>query len=202
MPEVASSFTSDSLMRLDKAIDRVTKETRRSSKNVLIFTAIQVSKSLKARSKDSAIAGRGMKRRKVVDNYIPGFRGRRGRQGRAKFSIVSHRGDKINYIPTNSKKDPRRKIANAGLMKSSFGWMLKDLGVNSSTRKKKSVAPRAVKVTKRFASLTPEIQLTNKLRYIRLVRPRILSESIVAASNSIEGRLDKAEAKIKRAWLR
>ena len=198
--------TEASLKQFQKAIDRVALETKKSGKDAVIQAAIRVVRSLQARSKPGRKAGgRGKKLRKIIRNpdYDEGLPLEKDYVGGgAQFLIVAYtqKSKNPNLIPTNNRDDPRRKIKRAGLMKSSWGWMLKDLGRSTSTKHGKR--PGVVTVRKDLSGFEPNILLHNRLKYLTLARPNIVNESIVAASRSLEGHLKEKGKRISQSWLR
>jgi len=205
MPDAQLQITQQSMNQFQRALNRVATETRRTGREAVLFAAINLVISLRARSKDSRHAGRGKKFRKILRNpdFIPFEKDINDESKGAEWFIVSHKQNRAKpvLIPTNNKQDPRRKIKNAGLMKSSWGWMLRDLN-RSPGKLKHGKKAGITSVRKDLSGIEPGITLHNRIKYITLDQPRIAAESLMAASKNIEKKAKLQAQGIIKAWRR
>lgn len=205
MPDATLEITQQSMNQFQRALNRVATETKRTGREAVLFAAINLVISLRARSKDSRHAGRGKKFRPIVKNpdFIPFEKDINDESKGAEWFIVSHKQNKVKpvLIPTNNKQDPRRKIKNAGIMKSSWGWMLKSLNAPTGAIKNRKKAGITT-VRKDLLGVEPEITLHNRIKYITLDQPRIAAESLMAASKNIEKKAKLQAQGIIKAWRR
>lgn len=180
---------------LQRAVRRYGRETRKSARDVVTVGWIAFCQSARARSpQPRSRFGRSTKtKREVIDNpNLKGVRNlsREDTEFGARYWIeVLHQNKKPTYIPTNSKRDKRRKIKTAGLLADSWMWLLRGSGKTGRTRNRRQRG--TVSVTNRLSDMNPSVTLTNRLNYAAKVAPYLANEAGAAAARRMEGRLDK-----------
>jgi len=194
---------------LQRAMLRTALFTKRDAKNTVTFAAIKFAESARSRSPGGGQGRNTKKKREVIDNPnragITNLDPKGDLDFGAKFWIVvlKQGGKPPTFIPTNTKKDPRRKIKNVKLLSQSWMWMLGRLGeAKGKHRTKLRPFRAAVTVSDKRRQLEPEVTFINELVYAAKVAPGIVDEAASAASRALARELNRFDKGIRTAWHR
>jgi hypothetical protein len=184
-----------SMREFQNAISDIEKFTRRDIGQSVEYAAVMVAKSLRARTP------MGRKKRDVFPNP---HRTGKGKSAKGAKYVIQYlnQGGAPTFLPVNSKTSPRRVIKQRGLAKSSWGWILLNLGSpqGRDTAVAGGLARKYIEVTKRTADLNPSVRIQNKLSYLDKIIPGIVGEALRAATSAMNKRLSLYKDGVLKAW--
>jgi len=165
---------------LQRAVNLTRKHSRRNSTSSMVAAGIAVAKSGAAGSKT------GKTKRELIDN--PNRSGSGSRAKGALYSIiVKHQSDPDTTIPTNQKKDPRRKIQRRGLAAKVWRKLAKKIGGGGRGHG----GNRWAKVRNKLKELTPEFTIINDLTYLHDAYPGIEATAIRKGTKTLIRNLER-----------
>tara|TARA_R110002126_G_scaffold268988_1_gene412630 strand:+ start:240 stop:944 length:705 start_codon:yes stop_codon:yes gene_type:complete len=227
--DVSTEIDDLSLGDLGHAIDRLQKETGRSTDDAVTFAALTIAESGRAASKlgkknrtilvnpswEEAKRSSSSARRKVnrsTKTGKPANLTHRERvalddyQKEAPFFIVRRRQNKgPALLPAWDRKDDRVLIKERGLAKKTWNVMVGKLGAMQGSKRPKTVNSTDFRVAKYFETLgsdekTIAVRLVNKLSYLETAYPGITGTAVLKGTNKLHKTLDNKIAQAtKRA---
>ena len=182
---------------LSDAITRVTNETFRSAQDSVEYIAVSFVQSARQLSKSPpgkrSKVGAGQRTHEVKTN--PNHRLSK------KYVIVQMRQTgPPKLVPTNNKRDPRRKIKRAGLSWAVWGAILAKLNAKSGNVPLRKTAWRRSMVAKTKNPISPSIEIVNALSYASNAYPGIVAAATKASTAKVLKNLDRKQERIARAW--
>ncbi len=195
MPDIAIQWDRASLARIESVIRQEIAVCGKTAEEAVKHAYIMFARSGRAATR------LGVRKRQVFPNpdYVP----RRGlHQQKAKFFIQYLYQSRPPYLaPTNSRSDPRRRIARRGLARASWGWMLRPVAKTPAQSIPGVAQHKIVKITSRTRGTNPFIAFVNRLMYMLKVHPDIGNRAMNAAARGMQHNLDnRMRAEMERLW--
>jgi hypothetical protein len=216
---VSTEIDAKTLGDLGHVIDRLQKETGRSTDDAVTFAALKIAESGRAASKlgkknrtilvnptwEEAKRSSSSARRKVRRSEKTGKPANLTHdekvslaryQKEAPFFIVRRRQNKgPALLPAWDRKDDRRVIEARGLAKKTWNVMVGKLGALKGDKRPKTVSGADFRVAKYFETLGSEektiaVRLVNKLSYLEKAYPGITGLAVQKGVDGLHHRLD------------
>lgn len=200
MLDVGIDIKAEAAREVQRALERAERDTRMSSAKALAKCAYFVARSAGAYIQQKT--GRKRKLRDVIPNPKRTGRGKKAKG--ARYAIVMLRQDGTEqHLPTNTKRDKRRRISNAGLARATFQVAAGMAGRRSARVSGKTRArPRSfVRVTRKLNGLSQYIRIVNRLTYIEAAFPGIVPHAYTKGATAFVRQFNQEfSRRIKRRW--